>query len=323
MSSSSPKMDEGHRNHRTLVVRLHSLGDVVLSSRTVELLSRNSEVHFITRQEYTPVVDIMPGNPVAVPLREREGFVAIRRHYKRISPDLMIDLQGNMTSILGLWPHGGRRFSIRRGTRRRLLAGKGGEMPLRAAEYLRTAGLDSSDTSPVLSRKFSPADRRPTAGLVTGGKWHSKSIPPGVLEETARLLVDRLGFEITLIGEERALSDRIALSIARKGIRVAVPGGVDSLIREIEFLDVLISPDSGPAHLARALGIPVLVVFTTTSPSLGFWEPDYPGVFLSGELPCRPCHRHGGNRCRQGEWLCRKLIVPLELFEAAERLLTT
>jgi len=323
MSSSSPKMYENHGTHRTVVVRLHSLGDVVLSSRTVEILSRNSEVHFITREEYTPVVDIMPGNPVAVPLLEGEGLMAIRRHYKRISPDLLVDLQGNLTSILGLWPHGVHRFVTHRGTRRRLLAGKGGEMPLRAAEYLRTAGLESSDPSPVLSGKSSPADRRPTAGLVTGGKWHSKSIPSGVLEETARLLVDRLGFEIKLIGDVRALSERMALSIAREGVRTAVPGGVDSLIREIESLDILISPDSGPAHLARALGIPVLVVFTTTSPSLGFWESDYSGVFLGSELPCRPCHRHGGNRCRQGEWLCRKLMVPLELFEAAERLLAT
>jgi heptosyltransferase-2 len=312
-----------NRNHRTLVVRLHSLGDVVLSSRTVELLSMNSEVHFITREEYTPVVDIMPGNPIAVPLLENEGFVAIRRHYKRISPDLLIDLQGNLTSILGLWPHSVRRLVTHRGARRRLLAGKGGEMPLRAAEYIRTAGLESFAPSPVLSEKPSPADHRPTAGLVTGGKWHSKSIPSGVLEETARLLVDRLGFEITLIGNERDISEKMSISIDRRGVRVAVPGGVDSLIREIEFLDILISPDSGPAHLARALGIPVLVVFTTTSPSLGFWEPDYRGVFQGRELSCRPCHRHGGNRCRQGELLCRKLMVPLELFEAAERLLTT
>ena len=303
-------------------MRLHSLGDIVLASRTVEALSQSSSVHFLTRREYAPVVDRMPGSPVPVTLTPSEGAMSIRNHRRRLSPDRIVDLQGNMTTLLGLWPHEGHStLSIDRRLRRAVLAGKSDTMPLRSLSYMLAAGTECTDPSPVLERRGYPPGDSLRTGIVVGGRWPSKSIPDGLAAELCRLFVDRRGAEVVLLGAEGVRMERIARTCGREGVTTVRSEGIGALMEGIETLDLLVSPDSGPAHLARALGVPVLVVFMSTSPALGFWEEDFPGVFMSGALPCRPCHRHGGKTCIQGGWLCRTGIVPLELCEAAEGLI--
>jgi heptosyltransferase-2 len=304
-----------------LVVRLHSLGDIVLASRTVEGLSENFDVVFLTRKEYAPVVERMPGNPVPLTLSSAEGAVSIRKHRRRLSPDRIIDLQGNLTTLLGLWPHRRSTLSIDRSLRRAVLASKSRTMPLRSIACMRAASINCPDPSPVLQRRGYPPGDSLRTGIVVGGRWPCKTIPDGHLAELIRLLVDRREAEVVLLGTESARMERIAGSCYRDGVTVTRPSSIGALIERIETLDLLVSPDSGPAHLARALGVPVLVVFTSTSPALGFWEEGFPGIFTAGDLPCRPCHRHGGKACAQGGWLCRTGIVPLELCEAAERLI--
>jgi len=116
---------------------------------------------------------------------------------------------------------------------------------------------------------------------------------------------------------DRAEAERTArMSLRSRVVPVAGEGGTGRLIERIETLDVLVSPDSGPAHLASALGVPLVVVFTSTHPRLGFWPEDMKATVTSGELECRPCHRHGGDRCPRGDWECRRGLMPGDLFEA-------
>ena len=66
--------------------------------------------------------------------------------------------------------------------------------------------------------------------------------------------------------------------------------------------------DSGPVHLAAALGIPALVLFGPTSAVR--WAPPPPGRALSLGLACQPCSNHGGERCPLGHHDClRRLEV--------------
>jgi heptosyltransferase II len=78
--------------------------------------------------------------------------------------------------------------------------------------------------------------------------------------------------------------------------------------------------DSGPAHLAAALGRPLVVFFGPTSPIR--WAPTGPAVrVLHESLPCSPCSNHGGNRCPIGTHACLEAIPVARAFETAERLL--
>ncbi|MFZ2956880.1 MAG: glycosyltransferase family 9 protein [Candidatus Ozemobacteraceae bacterium] len=79
--------------------------------------------------------------------------------------------------------------------------------------------------------------------------------------------------------------------------------GIMSLSRGI------ITTDSGPMHLARAVGIPLMALFFQTDPSLGFAPiPGDRQLLVSRDLPCKPCSLHGGRAvCPEGTWACRDL----------------
>jgi len=215
------------------------------------------------------------------------------------------------------------RFRMNRKLRHEILGGSSDMMPFRSSEFLMVAGFND-DADPVLERRKVSTDDRLRIGIVVGGRWRLKSIPDSVISEVSRLIIDLHDAEVILLGDEkdRTEAEETAASVGRECIEViAGDGGTGNLIERIETLDLLISPDSGPAHLAKALGVPVLVVFTSTSPALGFWREEYSGNFMVKGLHCRPCHRHSGKSCPTGTEMCRRGLVPHRMVTKAMEML--
>lgn len=312
--------------NRTVVIRLHSLGDIVLAQPVASELSKSAEVFFVTSEEYEPVVVRMPGNIHPVLAESNTGPAVLRKLLCEIAPDSVVDLQNNFASRVATMgkPLKGR-FHMDRKLRKRVMDRTAESMPLRTCDFMTAAGF-TRNTDPILEKGSRSLSEGLRVGIVTGGRWHLKSIPAGVISETSRILADNHGAAIVLIGssDDREVILRTAESTGRDSIEVySGEEGVQGLIESIENLDVLISPDSGPAHLASALGVPVLVVFTSTSPALGFWKNDRKGNYKVNGLSCRPCHRHGGNSCPIGTEICRAGILPFHLASKAMELLET
>lgn len=307
----------------TALIRLHSMGDVILAQPAAARLSGAGPVHFVTSEEYRPIVERMAGNIIpAAPVRDA-GAPGLRRLLARIGPSSVVDLQNSLTTrlaTLGMNVTG--RFRMDRNRRRRVLRERKASMPLRTDDFLDAAGFGGTG-EPELERRGAGPDRL-RVGIVAGGRWPLKSIPRGVISEAARLFHDLYGADVLITGgpgDSREVS-AAASEVLRPGVD-AYTGekGVRGLIKAVEGLSLLVSPDSGPAHLAAAMGIPVLVVFTSTSPSLGFWRHDRRGNFMAGQFACRPCHRHGGRECARGDQACRRGILPLDLVGEAMGLL--
>ena len=99
----------------------------------------------------------------------------------------------------------------------------------------------------------------------------------------------------------------------------AAPGAIDatgrlSLLASAELIGrcrVLVSNDSAPMHLASAMGTPTVAIFGPTVPDFGF-GPLAPGSMVVGHdaLPCRPCDRHGPQRCPLGHHRCMRDLPP-------------
>lgn len=321
--SSDPvsKAAAGDRDGGTVVIRLHSLGDVVLSQPAASRLSGNGPVNFVTSSEYLPVVRRMDGLNAVGHIRD-SGVSGLRRLLRELSPDRIVDLQNSLTTRLATigMPVSGR-FRFSRDLRKRILRGEEGEMPSRRLDFLRAAGFGSGDM-PELTRER-PVPDGLAVGLVAGGRWRLKTIPEGVLAEAARLCIDLYGASVILMGgpEDRRLIESTAASVMRGPVSTYCGGdGLRGLLRVIEGLRLLVSPDSGPAHLAAALDVPVMVVFTSTSPSLGFWNDNGAGTYMVDGIGCRPCHRHGGTECGRGDEACRRSIVPLDLVRRSMEL---
>src|SRR3989304_6567858 len=84
----------------------------------------------------------------------------------------------------------------------------------------------------------------------------------------------------------------------------------------MERCDLVVTNDSGPLHMAGALGKPVVALFGPTVEEFGFTPLNNQSLVLSKDLPCRPCSLHGSNRCPLGHHHCMNTIQPDEVFEA-------
>ena len=299
---------------RYLAVRLHSLGDVVLASGTVSAMAGEGETVFVTAPIYAPVAKRIPGK---ITVKTVSGWRDLRKASD--SCTRIVDLQNNLTTGIAFLGRNPLRYSLCRRKRNSILHGADESMEWRALAYMKTAGL-SGDPTPVLLRRSHPVPGSTTIGIVIGGRWPMKAIPHGVVAELARLFCDFLGARVFLIGAEKDMKLAEAASEEcgyRNVVSVAGEGGIEKLLERIEILDLLVTPDSGPAHIGIALGVPTQVVFTATSPALGFYRNGYPGLYAVPGVSCRPCHRHGGTRCREGDEQCRKRLIPRQMFQEA------
>jgi heptosyltransferase-2 len=93
---------------------------------------------------------------------------------------------------------------------------------------------------------------------------------------------------------------------------------IDALAAAIARLDRLVACDSGPVHLATAVGTPVLALFGPTAAAR--WGPPPPGRALTLGLACSPCSNHGGDRCPEGHHRCMEDLAPAAVLDAARGL---
>ena len=89
------------------------------------------------------------------------------------------------------------------------------------------------------------------------------------------------------------LCDRIAQLAGASVVNLAGKTSLRELMALLKLCRVLLTNDSGPMHVAAALGTPVVVAFGSTSPELT--GPGLPGDpshhLLKANAPCAPCFR--------------------------------
>ena len=124
---------------------------------------------------------------------------------------------------------------------------------------------------------------------------------------------------ILLVGEFR---DRvIARQLARSHAGVFDRTGQESLMELAALLgeaDLFVGADSGPAHIAAAMGTPSVVLFSGTNRS-ECWRPFGPHVqVLSHPVSCAPCHRQ---RCPLANHPCMAGIRPAAVLDAARQVM--
>jgi heptosyltransferase family protein len=94
--------------------------------------------------------------------------------------------------------------------------------------------------------------------------------------------------------------------------------GIVELVDIIARADLLVTPDSGPMHIAGALGTPVVPLFSKDLPSR--WAPRYHCQPVYLELPCSPCSDDTARHCSLGV-KCMNDIHADMVLTAAELLL--
>ena len=149
----------------------------------------------------------------------------------------------------------------------------------------------------------------PLVALAPGSAWGTKRWPY-YAELAERLAGD---YRIAIIGS-RADADGAAQIIGALPAESVVDGIGLPLLASAELIgraQAIVTNDSAPQHLASAMGTPTLSIFGPTVPEFGF-GPLAERKAIAGRtgLTCRPCDRHGPQRCPLGHWRCMRELSP-------------
>ncbi|MBX6425207.1 MAG: lipopolysaccharide heptosyltransferase II [Variibacter sp.] len=155
--------------------------------------------------------------------------------------------------------------------------------------------------------------------LAPGSAWETKRWTAEGFAAVARHVLDR-GLPVVLIGSGK---DRLACrAVAERAPGVADLCGrtaLTELAAIVRRAAVVVTNDSGPMHLAAALGRPTVSMFGPTDP---LWIGPYgqPDAVISAELSCAPCYLRQLRRCPHGH-ACMYGLAPEEVIARIERAL--
>jgi heptosyltransferase II len=162
----------------------------------------------------------------------------------------------------------------------------------------------------------------PLVVMAPGSVWATKRWP--YFPALAAALPDAT--RIAVVGTEADRPLALEIVAATKGQAIDATGRL-SLLASAELIGraaLLVTNDSAPLHLASAMNTATVAVFGPTVPEFGFGPLAERSVVAGHDsLACRPCDRHGPQRCPLGHWRCMREITPDAVASLAVGLLTS
>jgi ADP-heptose:LPS heptosyltransferase len=160
--------------------------------------------------------------------------------------------------------------------------------------------------------------------LHAGAGALNKQWPPEAFAGLIDLLVAEDGVNMALLGSagERAIVDRVLGLVRRKDRVFSLVGRVAlaDLATVLRAAALFVGNDSGPKHLAAALGVPTIGIHSGTV-DVTEWGPMGPSaVALSRDMKCSPCYLAKAADCHRG-LACLRGIGVGDVHRACRRLL--
>ena len=337
---------------KILIVRLSALGDIVHALPVLAAIKKampDAQVDWLVEENYTAILALAAGlnrrvivrakagreTPDAIAFTGGGGYLRAARYLRAQQYDVALDLQGLLKSAVWARVSGARRVIgfDRAHLREELAASFYSEsvVPDGSGHVMRKnlsilSALQIAPPEPELRLQPLATPEMVKAIQAAGGSngyivinpgaaWPNKCWPPDRFGAVANALRDRTGLHslVTWGPKERALAD--AVSQASGGAATpAPPTSVSDLAALMQSAALAISGDTGPLHIAAAVGTPIVGLFGPTRPERnGPWEPRDEVISRSETCVC-----HHKRQCLRGA-PCINEITADEVISAAER----
>jgi ADP-heptose:LPS heptosyltransferase len=148
--------------------------------------------------------------------------------------------------------------------------------------------------------------------------WITKNWPSEYYAVLANLLIKNHKAKIILLGapSDMQLVNNIMSGISQPVINLAGKTNLKELAAIVQNSNLFIGGDTGPLHIAAAVGTPTISVFGPTDPRI--YTPEGEGhIALTSSVACKGCH----NRMCKNH-ICMTMILPIDVYRAAETLMT-
>jgi lipopolysaccharide heptosyltransferase I len=340
---------------RILLIKPSALGDVVHALPVAATLQRrypNIRLDWLVEEE---VADIVRGHPaisdvvvsgrrrwlrqfrgarqIAPALGEVARFVAVlrRRRY-----DAVLDLQGLFKSALYVMATSAPiRVGFAEGREgspwvltHRIVAPP---QPVHAVDRYLALAAAVGATEPVrefeialtpqaraLAESMLEGCGRPRVILHPSARWRTKLWEVERWRElAASLLAEGVGVLITGGHEDGTMAAQICAGLVPAPLSLVGRLSLKELAAVLDGADLMVTVDSGPMHMAAAMGTPVVGLFGPTDPRRT--GPLGVGTVIQRPLPCSPCLQR---RCRiADEYRCMRDLSVAEVLTAVRALL--
>ncbi len=337
-----------------LLVRMTALGDIVHCLPALSALKQHwpeAEVDWVCEENFAPLLEGHPALREVIPVSRKKlkrtirsnPLAAIKKLWigaKRLRKrryDLILDLQGNLRSrAVALATRHQLRLTHHRSEIREypwLLPGQTARTPSglvsRSDKYLHLVrelgwqGATAEAAFPSVEAERSElaaqiSDR--TIALLPFASQRG-SIKAWRLPHYSRLAESLCarGFNVVAVWAPSELDQARALVEMSQGAITLAPEASDlrRLLALLSQVQVAVGADTGPIHLAAALGRPTVALFGPKSTEI--YRPYGPRVrVLTSGIPCSPC---GGRYC--DHTFCMEALSPERVLACIEELLST
>ena len=337
---------------RILIVRLSALGDIVHALPVLNALGKAfpaAEIDWLVEENYAATLALATGLHRRVVVRATAneesansiafagpaGYVRGAAYLRSRRYDAALDLQGLLKSAIWARASGARRvIGFDRAALREPLAASlysetvkpdlSGHVIRKNLSILQALSLAAGPTELTVPAAASAEMIKAiqTAGgsngyivINPGAAWPNKCWPPERFGAVAKALRDRTGLHslVSWGPKERALAESV--SQASGGAAApAPPTSIPDLAALMRSAALAISGDTGPLHIAAAVGTPIVGLFGPTRPERnGPWEPRDEVISRSATCVC-----HHKRHCLRGA-PCINEITLEQVIAAAER----
>jgi lipopolysaccharide heptosyltransferase II len=327
---------------KILILRLSSIGDIVLTQpvpRVLKEIYPDSRIDFLTKQAYKGIVEAFGCIDNVYLWKDKRTVINIIRRNRY---DLIIDLHSKLNTFIIKSFSGARkiitvkkRHWYRWALTKKIV--KNPNLPM-CDIYLQTLtklNIEPKNYVPELHpdqllkeniidlfKREKIDDTRKLVGIFPGALHYTKCYPADQLAQFINRIPDKQNCNILILGSgaDMTSAEEIIRLTESKVYNLCGKLNIPELIVLIDRLNVIISNDSGPMHIAAALQKPQIAIFGGTHSVLGFSPLNFNARVLQANLTCQPCSAYGLEKCPLGTLECMKKITPEHLLEAFEEL---
>ncbi|MFA7001538.1 MAG: glycosyltransferase [Candidatus Omnitrophota bacterium] len=342
--------EEVRRLRKILVIKLGAMGDVILVTPSLRMLRQRFPeacLCLLTDKKNASAVSGSPYVNEIFPVDRRKMrnplyLLKLAKKLRQEEFDVSVDFQNSKwTHLLAFAGGVTQRYGFKRGPLGFLLnrPDQGFDVKEPPVKHqfriLSKLGVRELDDRLELSPDPESEERMETAleifravpgakkiGLVMGSspQWPAKRWPREHFEALAGRLIRELRACLVLIGSpgEEGLSEEWRKAHEGRVLDLIGQTSPQDLISLAKRLDLVVTGDTAPLHVAAAMQTKIIAFFGPTDPGRHM-PAAFGAVVLSRRLACQPCY---SGECKASDKLaCLRQISVSEVFETARRLL--
>lgn len=314
---------------RILIVLLGAIGDVTRALPLLTRLRRAYPKAFIAWAVEPAAASLLEAHPALnqiILYRRTKGllsFFPFLRDIRRSRFDVVFDLQRHAKSgLVSWWSRAPVRIGFHRTNTKEgnwlfntHTIAPVADFSLKLRQYLKfTEVLQLPEEEVQFDLRLRPDEdqkvevqlastRRPFAAFFLGSRWPSRFWFPPETAVIAQSLIHHYGMGVVFLGgqHETAFAQEVANLVGYGVTNLTGQTTLRDLIGIFSRASFALGPDSGPMHIAAAVGIPVISLWGATSPirSAPWGSREF---VIQGAAACSPCYVRDcpiGRRCMQ------------------------